>query len=74
MKKKILAACVALVWIMTCAALAQSEYARLGDENAVQAQDVAAWLEIPGAQFTMPVMQREVMEERVWRGCMMFRS
>lgn len=58
MKKKILAACVALIWIMTCAALAQSEYARLGDENAVQAQDVAAWLEIPGAQFTMPVMQR----------------
>jgi len=49
-----------LVWIICCtgSALAESRYNALSAGSNVVREDVAAWIEIPSAGFSKPVMQR----------------
>lgn len=54
---------VIAVWLMLClllaagSACAQGSFASLNSQNGITSPDAGAWLEIPGAHLSLPVMQ-----------------
>lgn len=57
MKRKLICPLVlCLLCVLVCGAAAEDAYARLCSQNGLQTTGVMAWLEIPGASFTQPVM------------------
>lgn len=59
-KYKVWCVCL-LAWIICCAggALAESKFDALCAQSTVNQADVAAWIEIPDADFCQPVMQHD---------------
>jgi len=54
--------CVCLIaWLIGigCNGMAESQYEVFCREQAVEQTDLAAWIEIPGAEFVQPVMQHD---------------
>lgn len=56
-KSKVFRACLA-VWLIACMGIAAAEtYDTLCDAGSADRADTAAWIEIPGADMCLPVMQ-----------------
>ena len=60
MRRRYMIWCVCLLaWVIGSGAMAESQYDALCRENAVTKADTVAWIEIPGAQFSQPVMRHD---------------
>lgn len=60
MKRRYLIWCICLLaWMISAGALADSKFDAFSRASDVLLADVAAWLEIPGAEYKRPVMRHE---------------
>ena len=60
MRRRYMIWCVCLMaWLIGSCAVAESQYDTLCRENTVTKAHAAAWIEIPGASFSQPVMRHD---------------